>query len=89
MHCTSLSVGLRCLGMTTLSHVHIMSAHTTHYRAGEILGGFWNQTPSLSLTQNVNAYQFLGPQDIVLPRPESFEVGSLILMAYFEAFRSW
>ena len=24
--------------------------------------------------------QFLGPYDIVLPRPKSFEVGSLILM---------
>ena len=49
-------------------------------RAGEIQGGFWNHTPPLSLIQNVTAYQFMGPSDIVIPRPESFEVGSLILI---------
>ena len=44
-------------------------------RAAEIFGGFWSQTQLLSLTQNGTAYQFLGPYDIVLSRPESFEVG--------------
>ena len=41
----------------------------------EFWGGFCRQIPSLSLTQIVNPYQFLGPYDIVLPRPESFKVG--------------
>ena len=56
----------------------------THYveglycRAAQILGGFLPQTLSLSLTQTVTPYQFLGPYDIVLPRPESFEVGHFI-----------
>ena len=45
-----------------------------HSRAAEIFGGFWSQTPPLSLTQNVTAYKFLGPYNIVLPRHESFEV---------------
>ena len=39
--------------------------------AGEIFRG----TPSLSLTQTVTPYQFLGSYDIVLQHPESFEVG--------------
>ena len=43
----------------------------------EDFGGFWSQTPPLSLTQYVTAYQFLGPCDIVLPRHESFQVGHL------------
>ena len=50
-------------------------AHSMYIRAGQILGGFLLQTPSLSLTQTVTPYQFLGPYDIVLPRHESFEVG--------------
>ena len=45
-----------------------------HSRAAQIFGGFLPQTPSLSLTQTVTPHQFLGPYDIVLPRPESFEV---------------
>ena len=47
-------------------------------RAAEIFGGFCRQTPPLSFTQNVTAYQFLGPYVIVLPRPESFGVGHFI-----------
>ena len=47
-------------------------------RAAEIYGGFRRQTPPLSFTQNVTACQFLGPYDIVIPRPESFEVGHFI-----------
>ena len=39
-------------------------------RAAEIFGGLCSQTPPLSLTQTVTAYQFLGPYDIVLSRPE-------------------
>ena len=53
------------------------SSFTVHNGAAEILGGFWSQTPPLSLTQYVTAYQFLGPCDIVLPRHESFQVGHL------------
>ena len=49
-----------------------------HLGALKIFGGFWNQTPPLSLTQNMTPYQFLGPYDIVLPRHESFEVGHFI-----------
>ena len=49
-----------------------------HIRAAEIFGGFWSQTPPLSLTQNVTPYQFLDPYDIVLPRHESFEAGHFI-----------
>ena len=41
-------------------------------RAAEIFWGFLPQTPSLSLTQTMTPYQFLGPYDIILPRPESF-----------------
>ena len=37
--------------------------------------GFSRQTPSLSLTQTETPYQFLGPYDIVLQQPKSFEVG--------------
>ena len=44
-------------------------------RAAHIFFGFLPQTPSLSLTQTVTPYQFLGPYGIVLPHPESFEVG--------------
>ena len=44
----------------------------------KFFGGFLPQTPSLSLTQTVTPYQFLGPYDIILPRPESFEVGHFI-----------
>ena len=46
-----------------------------HSRAAEIFGVFWSQTPPLGLTQNVTPYQFLGPYNIVLARPESFKVG--------------
>ena len=46
-----------------------------HTRAAEIFGGFCRQTPPLSFTQNVAAYQFLGLQNFILPRPESLEVG--------------
>ena len=46
-----------------------------HTRAAKNFGRFWSQTPPLSLAQNVNPYQFLGPYGIVLPRHESFEVG--------------
>ena len=49
-----------------------------HSRAAEIFWGFLPQTPSLSLTQTVTPYQFLGPYNIVLPRHESFEVGNFI-----------
>ena len=45
-------------------------------RAAEIFGGFCRQTPPLSFTQNVAAYQFLGLQNFNLPRPESLEVGN-------------
>ena len=44
-------------------------------RAAQIFWGFLPQTPSLSLTQTMTPYQFLGPYSIVLPRHESFEVG--------------
>ena len=47
-------------------------------RAAQIFGGFLPQTGSLSVTQTVTPYQFLGPYDIVLPQPESFEVGHFI-----------
>ena len=47
-------------------------------RPAQFLGGFCGQTPSLRLTQIVTPYQFLGPYDIILPRPESFEVGHFI-----------
>ena len=43
--------------------------------AAQIFLGFLPQTPSLSLTQTVTPYQFLGPYGIVLPRCKSFEVG--------------
>ena len=49
-----------------------------YIRAAEIFWGFGRQTPPLSFTQNVTAYQFLGPYVIVLPRPESFGVGHFI-----------
>ena len=49
-------------------------------RPAEFLGRFSRQTPSLSLTQTVTPYQFLGPYNIVLPRHESFEVGHFILI---------
>ena len=39
---------------------------------------FLPQTPSLTLTQAVTPYEFWGPYDIVLQRPESFEVGHFI-----------
>ena len=44
-------------------------------RAAEIFWELYSQTPPLSLTQTVTAYQFLGPYNIVLSRPKSFEVG--------------
>ena len=44
-------------------------------RAAEIFGGLCSQTPPLNLTQTVTAYKFLGPYDIVLSQPESFQVG--------------
>ena len=44
-------------------------------REAEIFGGLFSQTPPLSLTQTMTAYQFLGPYDIILSQPESFEVG--------------
>ena len=40
-------------------------------RAAEISGGFWSQTPPLSLIQNVTAYQFLGPHYVVLNNPRA------------------
>ena len=43
-------------------------------RAAQFFLGFLPQTPSLSLTQTVTPYQFLGPYGIILPRHESFEV---------------
>ena len=49
-----------------------------HIRAAQIFWEFLPQTPSLSLAQTVTLYQFLGPYDIVLTRPESFEVGHFI-----------
>ena len=57
-------------------------------RAAEFLGGIWRQTPPLSWTQNVSAYQFLGPYNIVLPRHESFEVGHFKdnLLTYMRVF---
>ena len=48
-------------------------------RPAQFLGGFSRQTPSLSLTQNVTLYQFLGPYNIILPRHESFQIGQFIL----------
>ena len=47
-------------------------------RAAEISGGFWSQTPPLSLTKNMTPYQYFGPHDIILPRLESFEAGHFI-----------
>ena len=47
-------------------------------RAAEFFWEVCRQTPPLSFTQNVTAYQFLGPYVIVLPRPESFGVGHFI-----------
>ena len=44
-------------------------------RAAQIFFGFLSQAQSLSLTQTVTPYQFLGPYGIVLPHPKSFEVG--------------
>ena len=44
----------------------------------EFLGGLSWQTPSFSFTQSVTAYQFLGSRNIVLSRPENFEVGNCI-----------
>ena len=60
----------RCLSLEK-----IKQCKGVHSRAAQIWGGFLPQTPSLSLAQTVTPYQFLGPYDIVLPRPESFEVG--------------
>ena len=45
-----------------LIHIQLEGMYS---RAAEIFGGFWSQTPPLSLTQNVTAYQFLGPYNIV------------------------
>ena len=53
----------------------VSKANVLFIRPAEFLEGFWNQTPPLNLTQNLTAYQFLGPYDIILPRPESFKVG--------------
>ena len=53
-------------------------------RPAEFLGGFSRQTPSLSLTQNVTLYQFLGPYNIILPRHESFQIGQFILILALE-----
>ena len=39
--------------------VYLAECLPLYSRAGKNLAGFWN--PSLSLTQNVTAYQFLGP----------------------------
>ena len=47
-------------------------------QAGKFFWRFLPQTPSLSLTQNVIPYQFLGPYNIVLPQLKSFEVGHFI-----------
>ena len=47
-------------------------------RAAKLWGGFLPQTPLMSLTQTVTPYQFWGPYNIVLPQPESFEVGHFI-----------
>ena len=44
-------------------------------RAAQFSEEFLPQTPSLTLTQAVTPYQFLGPYNIVLPRPESIELG--------------
>ena len=41
--------------------VYLVECLPLYSSAGKNLAGFWNQTPSLSLTQNVTAYQFLGP----------------------------
>ena len=49
-------------------------------RPAQFWGGFFRQTPSLSLTQNVTLYQFLGPYNIILPRHESFQIGQFILI---------
>ena len=53
----------------------IMLYVATRSRAAEIFWELYSQTPPLSLTQTLTAYQFLVPYDIVLSRPESFEVG--------------
>ena len=51
-----------------------LNGNRRYSRPAEFFEGFWFQTPPLSLTQNLTAYQFLGSYDIILPRPESFEV---------------
>ena len=57
-------------------------------RAAQIFWEFLPQTPSLSLTQTMTPYQFLGPYDIVLPRPESFEVGHFVSTRNNDALRA-
>ena len=54
---------------------HLTLANHLDNRAAEIFPGLCSQTPPLSLTQTVTAYQFLVPYDIVLSQPKSFEVG--------------
>ena len=41
---------------------HIFLKYTYFTRPAKFWGGFSRQTPSLSLTQNVTLYQFLGPR---------------------------
>ena len=50
---------------------HQLARHLTlhphgHCRPGKFFEGFWIQTPPLSLTQYLTAYQFLGPSDNVV-----------------------
>ena len=63
-----------------LQTVQMLSNHILGIRPAQFLGGFSRQTPSLSLTQNVTLYQFLGPYNIILPRHESFQIGQFILI---------
>ena len=67
-------MGGRIISTLLILYIHV---HGPYYiRPAEFFEGFWFQTPPLSLTQNLTAFQFLGPYDTILPLTESFEVGN-------------
>ena len=74
----------QCIRIKTSPTLHTEERNSgimnNEWKVGKILGGFLPQTPSLSLTQTVTPYQFLGSCHIVLPRPESFKEGHFISM---------
>ena len=57
------------------THPLTPSAYVLYSRPAQFFFGKNAQTPRWSLDQNMSAYQFLDPYDIVLPRPENFDVG--------------